>query len=40
MDDYVVKPMKPADLYAAIARLLQDTSKLHEPASEPPVLVN
>jgi len=40
MDDYVVKPMKPADLYAAIERLWQDIPDLDEPASEPPVLVN
>jgi signal transduction histidine kinase/CheY-like chemotaxis protein len=32
MDDYVVKPMKPADLHAAIERLWQETPNLDEPA--------
>jgi CheY-like chemotaxis protein len=40
MDDYVVKPIKPADLHAAIKRLWQETPDLDEPASGPPVLVN
>jgi len=40
MNDYVVKPMKPADLHAAIERLWQETPDLDEPASEPPVFVH
>jgi len=40
IDEYVVKPMKAADLYAAIERLVQDTPDPLKPAGEAPVLVN
>jgi two-component system sensor histidine kinase/response regulator len=37
MDDYVAKPMKAAEFYAAIDRLLHARSDLNLPAVEPPI---
>jgi PAS domain S-box-containing protein len=37
MDGYVTKPMKAADLYAAIDRLLMDTSAVDQAGREPPI---
>jgi two-component system sensor histidine kinase/response regulator len=37
MDGYVTKPMKAADLYAAIAPLLHEASAPAQPAVEPPI---
>jgi two-component system, sensor histidine kinase and response regulator len=37
MDDYVAKPMKAAELYAAIDRLLNAGSDLNLPEVEPPI---
>jgi two-component system sensor histidine kinase/response regulator len=37
MDDYVAKPMKAAELFAAIDRLLNAGSDLNHPAVEPPI---